>query len=350
MTDHDEFLDELRRRADRAHNRTPAASAPPGQTWQCVMAAVQPKQLEKGEPEMTTFTALAVPIMSRPKSRGIAHFANIAASVLVIAALALSAWFAAMNLLPANDGNNGIAFAPSTPIAGDAACDVVPLTVDEVMQIVKNPYAYEADHLAPGVTLNPTFAAYDAGLDLTEGNALPSERYFYSANRQVPSEDVFASASEATNRYLACLPTATYGQFWAMIAPVSVQMMVLDRFPVFADEATVRTYVETTVDQQVISADSTSGLASNLLSDYLFVVNPEIDQAASVLTGEGTYTSVVAMGVEVTDSDGSIVLLTDSEGRSQVLHSAAGSLRPVIVVGLSPLTGQWYVLTWLSSM
>lgn len=289
----------------------------------------------------------AISAPARKQTGGFSHFVNIAASVLVVAAIAFSGWFATMHLQPSGDNNNGLAFAPSTPTAGATTCDVTPLTVDEVMQIVKNPYAFMADNVDPDITLDPTFTEYVAGNDLMNGNPLPTEWYVHSTDHQTPSDEAFASASEAVNQYLTCLSTATFGQYWAMIDPVAVQRAVLDRFPVFADEATVRAYVEATIDQGLASSDLVLEPLTSLVSDFQLIANPDIDQAASVPTADDIYVSLVAMGVVVTDTDGGVVLVTDSEGRSQELSSRAGSERPVLLVGKSAITGQWYVLPWL---
>lgn len=323
----------------------PAASGPAAGTWNNVLrATAQPAA--KGCQEMSTTATLRSPmsgVAKAPANTQPRGFLNIAASILAVAAIAMGGWFAAMNLLPTSDGNNGIAFAPSTPTSGEATCDVAPLTVDEVMQIVKNPYAFAASRNDPTAErLGPEYR------ETTEG---PTTAEYFAATRTKPAEKDFDRALAVANSYLACLPSASWGQIWALSDPSWVQRSILAHFPVYANETEVHGFVEGRIDQPLSTDHNPLDDVYTLMPGQAITANPDIDSARAVWPGSssGDQLLFIEFGVLVTDEQGNIVLKSNSQGASEKYQTGSSKQRPRIVIGQSSTDGNWYIAPFLGS-
>ena len=137
------------------------------------------------------------------------------------------------------DDQPNLAWAPATaessPVA-DLTCNVEPLTVDEVMETVKNP--------ANGYArLGLTDYALNAA-DLWESRDI----FWYEETGKVGyvrngNPGILADAAAAADMYSSCIQTGTLLQVWAIMDPAIVQIDVISRFPVFRSEEEVRAFV-----------------------------------------------------------------------------------------------------------
>lgn len=351
MTDHDAFLAEMSDRADRAHAATPGADQPPAHHWQHVLNQIESSPQETHT--MPSMTVIASPMLAgqpgaRDDRRGLSHYANRAAMLVIIATLAFGGWFAAMQLQQPGGPDSRLAAVTGTPVAGLGVCDVEPLTVDEVMAIVRNPYRYLHERAKPDLPVAQDLA-YAAEPELMEALVMMSYTDFTTANRTQPSAEDFAEASTAVNAYLACAPGATNGQLWAFYDPTHVQTDILDHFPVFADEASVRTYVEENIDQPAHEPLNRFDGFTAAYGDITVTANADIEYAEQVLVSSARNEPVIALGVLITDANGEVVMETSGSGYPLQLRPGALPQRPVVVVTESPVTGEWYVLPWFGN-
>ncbi|MCO5219720.1 MAG: hypothetical protein M9909_12920 [Thermomicrobiales bacterium] len=187
MTDHE--LNELKHRVEGAHRAFPGAYAPAADVWQRARSQVSSNQ-KREEPIMSMTPTYSIPstagrINTGRNSNGLSRFVSMAATLAIVGVLAFGGWFAATNL-PPNDGQQ-LALVQATPTAA-MSCDVESLTVDEVMLIVKNPYAY--------------FTTYVDSIthpqkELFELPYRPTAFEFEMGERTKPAEDDFNAALAA---------------------------------------------------------------------------------------------------------------------------------------------------------
>lgn len=354
MTEHDPFLQELQQRADRAHTSADRADDAPPDLWQRVTAQVKSNAKEHTTMNATILTAEAsrgpgvyrrVPPANSANHRGFSHYANLAVTIAMVVAVAVAGWFATMQLNQPGGSNDQFAFAPGTPEVASATCDVDPVTVDEVMEIVRNPYRYMYDRADSESDALVSYE-YMARQELAVGFYFPTAAEYQSVNRTNPSQSEFEEASEAVNSYIVCMRDATNGQYWALSHPIWVQEQVLSQFPVFADEESVRAYVEEVIDQPVEAMFNRLNGFYNAYGDAEIVANPDPELADLILYSSADYEPTIAMGVLVTGSDGEVILETGSTGFPHQVQPGAVTLRPVIVVQKSSATGEWYVMPY----
>src|SRR5690606_33830931 len=128
-----------------------------------------------------------------------------------------------------------------TPQANTSTCDIEPLSVDRVMEIVEHPGYFMTEGAAgersssPGIASPPDAALWE----------LDGARDLYLEERtSVPSQDQFDSATDVANHYMNCMTFGTQGQVWNFYSPVHIQASILAEFPVYANETDVRARVE----------------------------------------------------------------------------------------------------------
>ena len=344
MTDHDTFLAEYSTWVDRVHRSTPDANIPPADLWQRILAQAnpQPKETKQMSSIKTATVPMtpAVPVDSRIRG-GFGHYMNLAATIALVMAVAVAGWFATMQLNPSGGSENRFALLGQTDET--ATCDVDALTVDEVMEIVRNPYRYMVDRADPDSQALVSYQ-FAAEQELMVGNIVPSWHEFNAVSRVTPSEAEFEEASQAANAYIACLQHATWGQYWAMYHPVAVQQDVLAQFPVFADEESVRTHVESVINEELDPRFNTLEGFYTAYGEVAITANPDVEKADLILYGSADIEPTIAMGVLVTDESGEVIMETGSTGYPHQIRQGSITERPVIVVQKSSVTGEWYVL------
>ncbi len=259
MTDHDDLLDELRRRADHVHTHTPRAAAPPPGIWQQVLASVQSQSEEKEQPEMMIQPALATPtgVVRRAfVPRSVSRFTSIAASLLVVATIAFSGWFAAMNLQPGGGSDPRYAsVVVKRETAGDGVCDVEPLTVEQAVEIVRDPVAvvygdseaFQAN--GPDVLfdfrnwIGAQTDDWDTLMALASYTAIPV------------TDDEYFSLMAFAEEYKDCLKVGTFGQRWAMTDPIKVQYEIMTRIPLLQPLDVTEAAIAELLEWRVIGAN-----------------------------------------------------------------------------------------------
>lgn len=356
MTDDEQFLADLHAIADRAHASEPEADAAPPNTWQHVLATAKSETESTIErrPSMNAHIAQPMsPVWQQPASGGhqtrsfsgtIRRYANLAATITLVLAVAVGGWLTMMQLQP-NDPDPRFAVLPATPEGVAQTCDVEPLSVDESMQVVQNPYMFLADY-AEETTGTSILRSPDES-DLIEATLVPDRYQYETAGTIVPPQATFDDARQTVDTFLNCLPYASFGQLWAMLDPLWVQQLILGRFPVFVAEEDVLRFVQENIDQPLSS--SGNPLDTFYRSDQPFTItaNPNRESTHVALTFSSGYNSIVAIGSQVVGADGEVMLETDSTGFPQILRANASQQRPVLVVGKSAVTGEWYILPWL---
>jgi hypothetical protein len=338
--------------AERAVRTDLAATGPSDGTWNRVLRNPA-QETSKGTRAMSTATlsSQSTGFSSTPQEsvgQSIRRYSSMAATIALVLAVAVGGWLAMSQMTPGSDGR--FAAIQATPeVAQAQTCDIEPLTVDEVMEIVRNPYRYLSNRADSDFTAS---ADLDLATEpaLMEGLLFPDHSEFDSANRSRPNEVQFDGARHVIDRYIACLPSATYGHLWAMVDPVWVQQHVLGSFPVFADEDAVRTFVEQKINQRLGSSyNVTFAPFYEAYDSPSIVANPNLEMADLVSTSTWAHKPLVATGVLVIDEDGQAIMETDSSGFPHQIRDGAVPQRPVVVVGQSTITGQWYVLPWLGN-
>ena len=343
MTLDRDFENYMQRVLDTGHRSRPGADTPPADTWQRVIAQVHPQPEEKSEMNATTLPASITQEHPVPRivRRGIGHYISLAATIAIVAAVAMAGWFATMQL---NQPDGRFALFGQTDEA--AVCDVEPLTVDEVMEIVRNPFRYMYDRADPE-TRDQHFFFSTTETDLVRGSLLPSHETLKSVNRVTPSEETFEEARQVADRYIACMKDATHGQLWALTDPMWVQQFVLWNFPVFVDEQAVIDYLEDVIEQPVEGQYNQLSAFYTRYGDVEIVANPDIERSAQPLIATAYGDPLIAIGVVVTDENGEVILETGSTGYPHQIRAGSIATRPIIIVQQSTATGEWYVLPWL---
>ncbi|MCO5225104.1 MAG: hypothetical protein M9953_07195 [Thermomicrobiales bacterium] len=168
-------------------------------------------------------------------SRGVSAW--IAAAVVL---MLIGSGFYLNTLRPGGSDEQRLAWAPTTPEStpvSDYACDVTPLTTDEVMAIIFNPgVGYEARGHTP---INADYPY----LYIEEG---PSDvnNWELVAMSPVLDLEVAADMQEFGNTFWNCLITGTSFQIWAMMDPGMLQWSILKNFPVIRSEEELREFIE----------------------------------------------------------------------------------------------------------
>ncbi|MCA9834343.1 MAG: hypothetical protein KC435_10370 [Thermomicrobiales bacterium] len=335
----------------------PAATGPAAGTWNRVLRAnAQPTA--KGQGTMSATATLQSPLPgaisapARKQAGGFSHFVNIAASVLVVAAIAFSGWFATMHLQPSGDNSNGLlGMAQGTPGLDSATCDVEPLSVDEVMAIVENPYsAFDHDL----ITSRDWLKVWEekTGYDLLETNSPAIDQQLLDGFTYPATQPSFDGAVDRANGFLVCAQKGTIGQVFVYMDPKEIQRIVLANHPVYRSEEQVRATVIELMEMPGSTFVFPGGDTLHA-SSLSLAVNPEIDSAL-VAQGAGVSrydaTRVMMFGIIATDTDGTVVYQSDATGVASPVAGLERTERFRLIIKQSSIDGQWYVLAILPDM
>lgn len=354
MTTDDQFLADLQLRSDRIHRQSHDADRPPANMWAGIIASVATESTTREEEEMTTIAmpqSVSTTPVNSESHRPVTWFFNIAASVLIIAALAFGGWFAAMQLnspgTPTPEPRFAAIATPdasATPQTDSATCDVEPLSVDRVVQIVENPYRFVAN----GAAGEPT--EFDSSTNLRNVDLYEAEGWELSLEpqngTQPPGDDEFQEASEVADAYLNCLAFGTVGQAWTFSNPIYIQDEVLMNFPVYADRESVRNWIEERIDEPAYQS-SYQIPWENLMDIYKpesISVNPDPALTLSQASASSQFDQLIEFGVSLVDADGKVVYLTTGTGNQLVSKPQGSTLNLTVMLAHHRHGDSWYVV------
>lgn len=347
MTDHDTFLVEYSSWVDRVHRSTPEAEAPPADLWQRILAQANPQPKETNQ--MSSITTAAVPMApARPvdsRTRGgFGHYLNLAATIALVLAVAVAGWFATMQLNQPGNPEPRFAAIPATPESMDGGmCTVEPLTTDEAIQILKNPFVHigiSEDVLDQSVVR----------VVIDEEETLPGVWPIVDLMTDGPTMNIGAQdredAYEVGDQYLACLSHGTNGQVWRMLEPIRAQWQLRGLLPLFVTEEEARAIIAQALSEPAESRWN-SPEQQEYLQDKRVVMNPDYSLAYvddSEIVNRAYMDTLVIVPVMIIDADGETVFAAEYGGFPIVNNGYARDYAANIVLGKSELNGSWYVL------
>lgn len=348
MIENDTFLADLVKWADRVHRATPGASEPPVDLWQRVL--VQVKSQSKETMNMNSATTLTAPITRRTSHdeahEGFRHYANLAATLAIVIAVALAGWFATMQLNRPGGTNSNLALIGSTPIAESTACDVEPLTVDEAMSIAKNPLA----HLEPeeGFMQMDEYLLFGWIMDQESSKPGYVSPYtmVWDVQLEPVIEDDFSEATSVAQGFLDCIAHGTIGQVWRYLDPVTLHYDIHSVFPMFTSEDDARVIL---ADVLLSPAEGIwdGGAINPTQGSGSVRINPNQELAYSVHQPPGGsvhIVDVILAPLIFFDDDGNVVLETTVTGFPIKTTGVRLNNAQNVVIGRSMIDGNWYVV------
>lgn len=345
MTDNDHDLAEFEKRVDRVHRATSGADDAPDDLWQRVVSQANSQSKERSDMSNIAVFASAVDTAgiraSTNQRGGFRHYVNLAATIVIVAAVALAGWFAIMQLNQPGSPDRHLALMNSTPLVEPSSmCEVEPLTVDTVMEIVRNPARFMAegptgeprDTPMEGSPPNAELWEVDADLELISG-------------KSTPTREQFDDASVVANEYLNCIMYGTQGQIWTFYSPVLLQQKILGEFPVFAEESQVRQRVEELSSQPAYLAEYAWEMEFNRDIESLSV-NPDYQLAIMQESNSPYYEYVISIGVSIADVEGNQIILTNGVGRDLIPQGPS----TIIFLNIAKVrSGEiWLIIPWPS--
>lgn len=362
MNEHEKFFEELQKDVDAEHRRIDGADAPPANMWTSIRAQAEPESKEE-ETNMIASTALNAtlePSAGRKHSgKRIGHYANLAATITLVVAVAAAGWFATMQLNQPSEPEPRLAILSATPSAeaspesASATCDVEPLTTDRVMEIVKNParFGIEGSTGEPSdITPYAELREVDPDLEIV-------------GESTTPSEEQFDEASIVANEYLNCLIYGTQAQIWTFYSPVLLQQKILAEFPVFAEESLVRERVEELSTQPGYQAEyawlellsiNTGPLGGPAEFEFdtnigALSVNSDHKLVRMHRSESSYYENVLSIGISIEDVEGTQIALTNGIG-GDVLPRTLGQNPTMIYIQIAKLRSSdgWVIIPWPS--
>lgn len=345
------------RRMEAAQNQNPQASRPEPNLWERIL---DQREVEEQESDMSS-TPLALdnhPIRTFPvsaslprlnrKGMDISRWTNAIAAAVLIIAIGAGYWFSGYG--PGGGQGGGapqyaaLGLTPgASPDAGTTGCTVEPLTTDQVIAYVENPYSFMPGDAfgtpAPGEERNSIAEGLE---EVGPMSGLVDSR----ATGIVPTEGDFQDAYEIADQYFACLAEGTNAQVWALTDPGVIQQMVLNQLPVYRNQDDVRELVTSIRDEPASNAEwslvidgSTDGRAvyanSNVQDARVF------DQVNSWMYNDADM--VMYIGEEFRDEDESVVALTDWNATALVGGEEQSNGTSLILVH-SNSTDRWFVV------
>lgn len=208
----------------------------------------------------------------------------------------------------------GVALAQSsTPIVAEHACDVEPLSVDRVMEIVEHPGYFMMEGPAkpgagePLIGHSPEPARVEIGFDIP-----------LRSDANPPTETDFADATIVANEYLNCMLYGTQGQVWSLLSPSHIQRTILAEFPVYANESDVRSRVEERILEPGYEGEWFWNNLPFREDIGLIEVNQDIQLALTYQTDLAYVSDVMQIGVKVDGADGETIALTNGLGKDLI--------------------------------
>ena len=345
MSEHDSFFDQLEQAMNTDLAKEGSAARPSPDLWQQIRADYD-RQSMKRESTMSTATPTptfdqVVPVSMPSSGRSLGQYLNTATSFALVLAVAIGGWFATMQLNSPNGSND--AFGLIGQSDGEATCDVEPMTVDEVMAIVENPYRY-AD---PDVFQTSRYGTRDYTPwldDFAEVQPNGSPTLVLGAG-DVPTQAAFDQSSEVISQYIACLQQdPTVAMMLRFSDPFSIQHHVRNEFPFYRTEDVVREYVQGWLTQSD-GYHTFTGLENN--EGYTYGQVDDRHYATTQIHDFGLgFDQIIYVGTEVYDENGEfqgvfMPVLNLTYGRDGK-YSDRGVIFTLIH---SRYTGEWYVVT-----
>ena len=329
---------EFHRWADSSHRSDPAATGPAAGTWNRVLRnSAQESSKRSSKMSSTTLTAQSpgfsrIPGESFRQRSG--RYATLAATVAIVLAVAFGGWLA-MSQMPG--GDDRFAAIPGTPeVAQSQTCDVDPMTVDEVMEIVENPYKYAepGDYGSPDTSPAPW---YD---DFAEVQPMTSD-FLTPLAGEIPTAAAMDQAIPVLQEYIACVETKTVAHSLRFVDPFSIQERVVTEFPFYRDQKTVREWVSEWISQGPQSLNWVDEDTGEVL---VFTPNSNIDEARTSFGWIGLgFNQILLLGSNVLNEDGD--LLARHDGTMQLVDGEKQSRFVMYTLVYSMYTEQWYVVT-----
>ena len=363
MTPDDQFLAELQSTSNRVHKATVDADRPPSNQWVGILATVTSPNSQGEESQMNTFPAQPAALASpSPASehRSPSRLINIAMSVAVIAALILGGWFANVHWNspsePTPEPRLAVITTPGTspsiaasPAAESATCDVEPLSVDRVMEIVENPAYFtangptepRAESPMQGSPPEATLWEVQTSLELIAGTSNPDQ-------------EQFDSATSVAKEYVNCMIFGTQGQVWSFYSPVFLQSSILAEFPVYSSKEEVRAKVKERIDKPAYTGEAAWNFLPFISDVETVTVNPDRELAILQRSESSYFDQVMMVGVSFVDADGQQIALTTGTGRDLVpndpMFTGKNDVMLQVVIAKSRFSDTWLVIPWPSQV
>lgn len=303
--------------------------------------------LERHAPPQSNRTrkALEVP---RPRSGG---WLSAVAAALLLLSLGGGAYLAGNGGFGFGGGNDEGRYAAqvvspeASPASANAVCDVEPLTTDQIVAYVENPYSYMPDDVfgtpppgQEGQTL--------PSIDLIEATEMYSEPP--AGQGAVPDEETFAQIEAVASEYLACVHNGTAAQVLTFLRPEEIQYIVFTNLPVYRTEADVRELIESVGDEQYAHLNHLlRPVAPEVrLGQQQTFVNPDLTEARVFPTRNLDVLQdsdmLVYIGQEYTDEQGNVVGRTGWDGTPLVGGSEQTNGGGSLIFVHSESTDRWY--------
>lgn len=276
----------------------------------------------------------------------------VAAAALLVLSLAGGRFFAQNGGFGWGGGEDPGRFAAqivspeASPDVLAEGCDVEPLTTNEIIAYVENPYSYMPDDV------------FGTPVPGEEGQTLPSIGLIEASDvvlgpvggqGEVPDEDTFEDVHSVASQYLSCMYNGTVAQVLTFLRPQDIQDIVFQNLPVYRTEEDVRRFIESVHDLRYGDLNHLLrpvGESVRLDEQDMFV-NPEMTDARLFQAGnfQGLHDAdmLVYIGFEYRGEDGNMVGLTGWDGTPLVggLEQTNGGGSLVLVH--SDSTDEWYV-------
>lgn len=340
---------EFHRWADETLRSDRAATGPAADTWNRVLRSTAQTQSRGGDMSsvaMSTSTQTAFGLGEKPFGRQqVTRYLNYAASLLIVFGVAFAGAFMAMQINQ-HGGSNG-PFALFSQTGDAAACDVEPMTVDGVMEIVENPYRYmdEDDYPKPWGSSNPPTPWEDDYQEVFPRLSSP----IGTGYGDEPTQTAFDDASAVISRYIACLQEdGSVAMMLRFSDPFSIQHHIRMEFPFYRSEDQVREYVT----EWLQSGDQYHSLEFERQGEMLtFRQSDQKSGAGTQIHDFGMgFDQIIYIGSEVYQESGEFI----GYYHPNVRQISGENLNYGMLFTLlhSRYTGEWYVVTdgrWLIS-
>lgn len=340
---------ETHRNAMSAIRSDPAATGPAAGTWNRVLRETA-RPNAKGQHEMSataTFSTIAAGNFGWTKAKSgsrVAHSMNIAAALVVIAAIVAGGWFATTqnDQLP-DPLPRFAAMGLQIDDPGNGVCDVAPLSVDEAIMILNDPLGSLTSDLE-----TPPPDMYVSGMFDRRSIQTPNVYYNMSNVYSMDTMSIdmisgdFDDAQPIVDEYLDCMFYGTVGQEWRLMDPTSVQYRLAVSLPTLASEQEARNLLPDILGQSGTfgGSSSVSGLQTSRMR-----LNPD-DAQTRYLAGTGYpgFSGFAIGPVQYLNPDGSLEMEADLHGNAIGKPDSRAEYSMNVIFAQSPLNQEWYVI------